>query len=81
VIAVAGRCTLPAARLREAGLDAAYPLTDLEPDLARCLADAGPLLERAARRIAGDWLPPTRLPFPLHCPGGPPGTLAAQESS
>jgi glycerate kinase len=72
VVAVAGRCTLPPARLREAGLDAAYPLTDLEPDLARCRADAGPLLERAARRIARDWLP-TRAPGP----GGTPGTLAA----
>jgi glycerate kinase len=72
VVAVAGRCTLPATRLREAGLDAAYPLTDLEPDLARCRADAGPLLERAARRIAGDW-----LPAGAPGPGGTPGTLAA----
>jgi glycerate 2-kinase len=72
VVAVAGRCTLPAARLREAGLDAAYPLTDLEPDLARCLADAGPLLERTARRVAGDW-----LPGGAPAAGGPPGTLTA----
>jgi len=70
VVAVAGRCALPAARLHEAGLDAAYPLTDLEPDLARCLANAGPLLERAARRVAGDWL------HAAPSPGGPPGTLA-----
>jgi glycerate kinase len=57
VVAVAGRSTLSAAQLREAGLAAAYPLTDLEPDLARCRAEAGPLLERTAHRIAADWLP------------------------
>jgi glycerate kinase len=56
VIAVAGRCTLSAARLREAGIWAVYPLTDLEPDLARCIAEAGPLVERAAEQIAADWL-------------------------
>ena len=71
VVAVAGRCTLPPARLREAGLDAAYPLTGLEPDLARRLAGAGPLLERAARQIADDWLP-AGPPWPA----GLPGTLA-----
>jgi glycerate kinase len=58
VVAVAGQCTLSAARLREAGIAAAYPLTDLEPDLDRCRADAGALVERAAMRIAADWLSP-----------------------
>jgi glycerate kinase len=56
VVAVAGRCTLSTAQLREAGIWAAYPLTDLEPDLDRCIADAGPLVERAAAQIAADWL-------------------------
>ena len=56
VVAVAGRCTLSKAQLREAGIAAAYPLTDLEPDLDRCIADAGPLVERAAKQIAADWL-------------------------
>jgi glycerate 2-kinase len=56
VVAVAGRCTLSKAQLREAGIAAAYPLTDLEPDLDRCIADAGPLVERAAEQIAADWL-------------------------
>jgi glycerate kinase len=56
VVAVAGRCTLSKAQLREAGIAAAYPLTDLEPDLDRCIADAGPLVERAAGQIAADWL-------------------------
>jgi glycerate kinase len=56
VVAVAGRCTLSKAQLRAAGIAAAYPLTDLEPDLDRCIADAGPLVERAAKQIAADWL-------------------------
>jgi glycerate kinase len=56
VVAVAGRCTLSKARLREAGIAAVYPLTDLESDLDRCIADAGPLVERAAKQIAADWL-------------------------
>ncbi|MBX6168839.1 MAG: glycerate kinase, partial [Thermobispora bispora] len=47
VVAVAGRCTLTAAELARIGIDAAYPLTDLEPDPDRCMAEAGPLLERA----------------------------------
>jgi glycerate 2-kinase len=46
VIAVAGRLQLSPSRLREAGISAAYPLTDLEPDLDRCIANAGPLLRR-----------------------------------
>ena len=56
VVAVAGRCTLSTAQLREVGIAAAYPLTDLEPDLDRCIAGAGPLVERAARQIFTDWL-------------------------
>ncbi|MDX6330376.1 MAG: glycerate 2-kinase, partial [Streptomycetaceae bacterium] len=34
----------------------AYALTELEPDLARCVADAGPLLERVAEQLAADFL-------------------------
>lgn len=56
VVAVAGVCTLSPAELREAGIAAAYALTDIEPDLKRCIANAGPLVERLAERIAGDWL-------------------------
>ena len=56
VVAVAGRCTLSPGELREAGIAAAYALTDIEPDLSRCLADPGPLVERLAERIAADWL-------------------------
>jgi glycerate kinase len=57
VVAVAGRNALSPAQLRAAGLAAAYALTDIEPDLARCLACAGPLLEQTSGRIAADWLP------------------------
>jgi glycerate 2-kinase len=56
VVAVAGRCTLTPDELRAAGIARAYVLSDIEPDLARCMADAGPLLERLAERIAADWL-------------------------
>lgn len=51
VVAVCGRCTLSAADLRAAGIRAAYALSDIEPDIARCLARAGPLLEELAGRI------------------------------
>lgn len=57
VVAVAGQCLLPPEQLRAAGIEAAYVLTGLEPDVARCMADAGPLLERLAAAIAHDRLP------------------------
>jgi glycerate kinase len=56
VVAVAGRCTLTPAELRVAGIARAYVLSDIEPDLARCIAEAGPLVARLAERIAEDWL-------------------------
>jgi glycerate 2-kinase len=56
VVAVAGRLQLSPPRVREAGISAAYPLTDLEPDLDRCIANAGPLLRRAGAEIAKHWL-------------------------
>ncbi|TFV58343.1 glycerate kinase [Geodermatophilus sp. DF01-2] len=56
VVAVCGRRALDDAALRDAGIDAAHALTDLEPDTGRCMAEAGPLLERLASRIAGERL-------------------------
>jgi glycerate kinase len=56
VVAVAGRVALPPERLRAAGIAEAYALTDIEPDVRRCLAEAGPLLEQLARKLARDWL-------------------------
>jgi glycerate kinase len=55
-VAVAGRCLLGRAELQDAGLAAAYALTDLEPDLERCIREAGPLLEQLAQRIARERL-------------------------
>ncbi|MGW7302313.1 glycerate kinase [Streptomyces sp. NPDC054829] len=56
VVAVCGRLTLPPQALGRAGIRRAYPLTEVEPDVAKCIADAGPILERVAARIAGDFL-------------------------
>ncbi|MET8851062.1 glycerate kinase [Amycolatopsis sp. NPDC004625] len=56
-VAVSGRCVLSARELAAAGISAAYALTDLEPDPARCMAEAAPLLRRLARRAAADHVP------------------------
>jgi glycerate kinase len=56
VVAVAGRCTLTPDELRAVGIARAYALSDLEPDVGRSIANAGPLVERLAERIAADWL-------------------------
>ncbi|MFE6822489.1 glycerate kinase [Streptomyces sp. NPDC057690] len=56
VVAVCGRLALPPAELGRAGIRRAYPLTDAEPDIARCISDAGPILERVAERIGRDFL-------------------------
>ncbi|TWV43624.1 glycerate kinase, partial [Streptomyces misionensis] len=56
VVAVCGRLALSEPLLRGAGITRAYPLTSVEPDVARCIAQAGPILERVASRIAEDFL-------------------------
>ncbi|WP_143674665.1 glycerate kinase, partial [Streptomyces caniscabiei] len=56
VVAVCGRLALPPEALGRAGIRRAYPLTEIEPDVERCIADPGPILERVAERIAGDFL-------------------------
>lgn len=56
VVAVCGRLALPPEALGRAGIRRAYPLTDAEPDVARCIAEAGPILERVAERIGHDFL-------------------------
>ena len=58
VVAVAGVCSLTSAQLRSAGIVRAYTLADIEPDLARCREQAGPLLEDLAGRVAHDWIVP-----------------------
>jgi glycerate kinase len=56
VVAVCGRLALPPEALGRAGIRRAYPLTDAEPDVAKCIAEAGPILERVAERIGRDFL-------------------------
>ncbi|GAA3211129.1 glycerate kinase [Streptomyces thermocoprophilus] len=56
VVAVCGRLALAPEVLGRAGIRRAYPLTDEEPDVSRCIAEAGPILQRVAARIARDYL-------------------------
>jgi glycerate kinase len=56
VLAVAGSCELDAETLRAAGISGCYPLTDIEPELARSKANAAPLLTQVATRLARAWL-------------------------
>ncbi len=56
VVAVCGRLALPPEALEKAGIRRAYALAELEPDPAVSMAQAGPLLERAAESIARDFL-------------------------
>ncbi|MFF2848983.1 glycerate kinase [Streptomyces sp. NPDC058001] len=56
VVAVCGRLALAPEALGRAGIRRAYALTDVEPDVSRCIADAGPILEQVAERIARDFL-------------------------
>ncbi|GLY54063.1 glycerate kinase [Lentzea sp. NBRC 102530] len=53
VVAVAGQCSVEPGDL---GLKAAYALSDVEPDLTRCMVRAEPLLEVLGGRIARDWV-------------------------
>jgi glycerate kinase len=57
VIAVAGRRGLTGEQLRRARIQAAYALSDIEPDVERCMRQAGPLLEQLTVAIADEWLP------------------------
>jgi glycerate kinase len=61
VVAVAGRNMLTAGELAAAGIAAVYPLTDLEPDLERCHAEAAGLLRLAGQMIAHDQLKEAQL--------------------
>lgn len=56
VVAVCGRLALPPEALGRAGIRRAYPLTEIEPDVVKCIAEAGPILERVAEQIARDFL-------------------------
>jgi glycerate 2-kinase len=52
VIAVCGQTTLTPERLRAAGFDQTFALTELEPNVSTCMSDAGALLQRIGARIA-----------------------------
>jgi glycerate 2-kinase len=56
VVTVSGRLALSPEQIRDAGIQRAYALTDIEPDVQQCLTAAGPLLESLARTLARDWL-------------------------
>ncbi len=56
VVAVCGRALLTAAEVEDTAIERVYALTDLEPDPAVCMRDAGPLLERLSAQVASDWL-------------------------
>ena len=56
VVAVAGRLQLSPQQLRQAGIEAAYALTDLEPDHNQCIANASRLLRRLGAHVAKEWL-------------------------
>jgi glycerate kinase len=56
VVAVAGRCLLTPERLAEAGIAAAYALSDLEPDPTRSMANADSLVRQVGARVVRDWL-------------------------
>lgn len=77
VVAVCGVNRLQQAHLATAGIGHAYALTDLEPDVRRCLATPGPLLERLGEQIAAEHLPAAplaatryRVDGPAHFPTG-----------
>jgi glycerate kinase len=55
VVALAGVVEVAARELRAAGFEEAHALTELEPDPARCMAEAAPLLERLAERVGQAW--------------------------
>ncbi|WP_432496426.1 glycerate kinase [Kineococcus auxinigenes] len=54
VVVLSGRRTLPEQRWRAEGFTGARALTDVEPDTARCIAQAGPLLEGLARALGAE---------------------------
>ena len=55
VVALGGVVEVSARELRAAGFEEAHALTELEPDVARCIAEAAPLLERLAERVGRAW--------------------------
>ena len=55
-VAVCGTSELSRSDLQGAGIDAAYALIDLEPDVVRCMTESATLLERLGQNIAREEL-------------------------
>ncbi len=56
VVAVVGRNQLTLQQANRSGMTGIRSLAEIEPDLARCVADAGVLLHEMGRRVASDWM-------------------------
>ncbi|WP_409484575.1 glycerate kinase [Arsenicicoccus dermatophilus] len=56
VVAVCGRSLLGEGQAETAGIRRVYALTHLEPDTARCMTEAGPLLQELAALVTRDLL-------------------------
>lgn len=56
VVAVCGRLAIDRESVAAAGIEAVYPLTALEPDPERSMANAGALLEQVAQHLAVEQL-------------------------
>nr|WP_240929592.1 glycerate kinase [Streptomyces coryli] len=56
VVAVCGRLAIDESALHGAGIERAYALAALEPDPAKSMSQAGPLLEQAAEQLGRDYL-------------------------
>lgn len=57
VVAVCGRTTLDAAQAASAGFAMVYALSEIEPEPAKSMANAVPLLREVGRAIAVDAAP------------------------
>ncbi|WP_262850862.1 glycerate kinase [Mumia quercus] len=55
-VVVCGRSTLTRRQARAAGFAEVYALTDVEPDVARCMADVSALLESTGRAVGARFL-------------------------
>jgi glycerate 2-kinase len=55
VVAIAGIVEAAERELRAAGFEEARALTELEPDVQRCMDDAAELLQRLAERVGQAW--------------------------
>jgi glycerate kinase len=72
VVAVAGRVALSRELLAQAGIARVYALTDIEPDVEKCIREAGPLLEQLAAGLAEERLAGTTLQGPGRSSHGQP---------